>query len=75
MSQSITCPHCKSSISIDQALTAQIEEQFKAKADVEYTQKLQEEKRKLWIVAQEKAQEAAKIQNEDELKSLRESEL
>lgn len=54
----IVCPKCQNKISLDEALTRDLDEKFQIK--------LEEEKRKLWKVAQEKAEEkiSAKIVGE-----------
>ncbi len=57
----IVCPKCKTQISLDEALSHDLDEKFQIK--------LEEEKRKLWKTAQEKAEEkiAAKVLEEQKL--------
>lgn len=64
----ITCPHCQHEIPLDDVLTHQIEEKYKKEFETE----LQQEKVKLWKVAQEKALEKVKTEQDQELKLLRE---
>ncbi len=55
--QTIKCDKCGNIIRIDEALAKGFHEKFEA----EYGQKLDEEKKKLWVIAQEKAQEKADL--------------
>lgn len=64
----ITCPHCQHQIPLDDVLTHQIEEKYKKEFETE----LQQEKVKLWKVAQEKALEKVRNEQNQELKQLRE---
>lgn len=54
----IICPHCHQVISIDQALTQQLQQRFQK----QYEERLQQEKARLWKLAQEKA--AEKVQKD-----------
>ena len=70
--KTIECPHCHQTISLDEALTHQMETKLK----LEYDAKLQQEKRDMWKIAQEKALEKvekeAKNRFELEIKNSRE---
>lgn len=57
----IVCPKCQNKISLDEALTHDLDEKFQIK--------LEEEKRKLWKIAQDKAEEkiSAKFSLENKL--------
>ncbi|MEI6499013.1 MAG: DUF2130 domain-containing protein [bacterium] len=63
----IICPKCKTSISVDEALEAQI---FGQK-EKEYEDKLEIEKKKMWAIAQEKANEKIKLETDKETKYLK----
>ncbi|MBI4058421.1 DUF2130 domain-containing protein [Candidatus Gottesmanbacteria bacterium] len=67
--RSITCPHCSQEISLDDALTHQIEEKIRIEKDKE----LQQEKVRMWKIAQEKAAEKVKLETDTELKLLKEA--
>lgn len=75
MSNSITiiCPKCQSEVSIDEALSHQLEEKIQKKLDESNSLKWEEEKRKLWKIAQEKAEEKIKLQNESAIQELKEN--
>ncbi len=60
-SMMITCPNCEKQFSPDDALSHRFEEKYEA----QFTTRLQEEKAKLWKVAQEKA--AEKLGDESKL--------
>jgi hypothetical protein len=64
----IICPRCQHQISIDEALESQIV----GEKEKEYSAKLEAEKKKLWVLAQEKAKEKLKSETEKETKFLRE---
>lgn len=59
----IVCPKCQNKISLDEALTHDLDEKFQVK--------LEEEKRKLWKIAQEKAEEKVTLKLGEEQKLLR----
>lgn len=69
---SIVCPNCKTTISIDEALSHQFEEKLKKEFQEQADLKLEEEKRKLWKIAQEKAAEKAAAAVDEQLKGLKE---
>ncbi|MDX9971052.1 MAG: DUF2130 domain-containing protein [Candidatus Gracilibacteria bacterium] len=62
--QTIKCDKCGNIISIDEALSAELRLKFES----EFGLKMEEEKRKIWAIAQEKAKEKADV----ELKNLKE---
>ncbi len=64
----IICPHCQKQVSLDDALTHQLENKFKR----DYDEQLQREKINLWKIAQEKALEKIKAQQNMETKLLKE---
>src|SRR3979411_1672921 len=78
----VLCPQCQFEVSIDEALTHQLEDSLKIKTDAELKAKLEEEKRKLrqdmtsWKhQEEEKLQKLLTKKSEDEqveLKQLRE---
>ncbi len=61
----ILCPKCQIEISLDEALTQQLEESLKIKTDAEIKSKLEEEKHKLHQVMND-----WKLQEEEKLKKL-----
>ncbi|HOX40571.1 MAG TPA: DUF2130 domain-containing protein [bacterium] len=65
----ITCPGCQKEISIDEALKQRLVESEKLKVESEYTEKLEAEKKKMWAIALEKAQEKTKEKIEEERRS------
>lgn len=71
MSMQIVCPKCNFSISIDEAVSHRYEEQYKLKYQAEADKKIEEEKRKLWKIAQEKAAEKMEAQKLEEFKILK----
>ncbi|OQA04905.1 MAG: hypothetical protein BWY68_00066 [bacterium ADurb.Bin400] len=93
----IICPHCQHNISIDEALSHQIEDRFKKefeeesrkkeaelaaqkkaldeekkKIDEEIAVKLESEKKRMWVIAQEKATEKVRAEADKEAKFLKE---
>jgi len=64
----ITCPHCHHEIPLDAVLTHDIEEKYKKGFEIQ----LQQEKIKLWKIAQEKAVEKIRAEQTQELKLLHE---
>ncbi len=64
----VLCPHCQREIPLDDVLTHQIEGKYKHDFDIQ----LQQEKIKLWKVAQEKAAEKINAEKEVEMKLLKE---
>lgn len=62
--QTIKCEKCGNTIRIDEALSADLKKKYES----EYGHKLEDEKRKLWALAQDKAKEKA----ETEMKALKE---
>jgi hypothetical protein len=64
----IICPHCQQPVSVDDALTHQIQAKFKQN----YEEQLQREKINLWKIAQEKALEKVTLQHSVETKLLKE---
>lgn len=60
----IVCPNCQNKISLDEALSHDLDEKFKVK--------LEEEKKKLWRIAQEKAEEKVSSKILEEQKLLKE---
>lgn len=64
----IICPKCQTPISIDEALEAQI---FSQK-EKEFADKLESEKKKMWVIAQEKAAEKLRAESDKETKFLKE---
>ena len=64
----ISCPHCDKQFSPDDALSHRFQEKY----ELEFATKLQEEKAKLWKVAQEKASEKIKAEMGEESKALKE---
>lgn len=64
----IICPKCSTNISIDDALKSQII----GDTEREYSAKLEEEKKKMWAIAQKKAEEKIKLESEQSAKLLRE---
>lgn len=73
---SVICPHCKNTISLDAVMAHQIEEdvsrQASAKLEEEKAKWEQEEKQKLWKMAQEKAEEKILSVKNQELRLLKE---
>lgn len=65
--QSIKCDKCGNIIRIDEALSASLKQKYEG----EYNLKFEEEKRKMWVVAQEKANEKSELV----LKTLRDENL
>lgn len=61
----IICPHCQAEVSLDDALTHQLEDSLKVKTDAELKSKLEEEKQKL-----RQDMTAWKTQEEEKLKKL-----
>ena len=69
----ITCPHCQRPVSLDEALTHQLESKLKLDFESKLQQlelKQQKEKVEMWKIAQEKAAEKVKAQSEIETKLL-----
>jgi hypothetical protein len=66
--QTIICPHCSQPIPLNQALSDQIKHEMEHQMEGTLKVKLEQEKRKLWDVAQEKAKEKVDV----EIKDLRE---
>lgn len=64
----IICPHCQKPVSIDDALTHQLQSKFRQDFDLQ----LKQEKTKLWVIAQEKAREKIEAQQDVETKLLKE---
>ncbi|MBI4039976.1 hypothetical protein HY389_01325 [Candidatus Daviesbacteria bacterium] len=60
----IVCPKCQNKISLDEALSHELDEKYQIK--------LEEEKRKLWKIAQEKAEEKITARLGQEAKELKE---
>ncbi len=69
---SVICPKCQHKISIDDALTHQIEETQRKKIEAEYNTKLLEEKKDLWKRAQQEAQKKISAQSQEQLTRLKE---
>jgi len=70
----ITCPHCQRPVSLDEALTHQLESKLKLDFESKLQQlelKQQKEKVEMWKIAQEKAAEKVKAQSEIETKLLK----
>jgi len=70
----ITCPHCRQPVSLDEALTHQLESKLKLDFESKLQQlelKQQKEKVEMWKIAQEKAAEKVKAQSEIETKLLK----
>jgi len=65
MEQNISCNKCGNVIPLDQALTAQIKGKLEVEMSEEYKNKLEDEKKKIWFVAQEKAVEKFDLQMKD----------
>lgn len=63
----IVCPHCNNSVSLNAAITHQIQDTLQKKFD----QQLQREKAELWKIAQEKALEKIKAQQDFEMKLIK----
>ncbi|MFA5927493.1 MAG: DUF2130 domain-containing protein [Patescibacteria group bacterium] len=70
----IVCPGCQKEISIDDALTHQIAEGERQKAKEEYRGQLEAEKKKMWVIALEKAAEKAKDDLDGERRKAKELE-
>lgn len=75
---SILCPHCQKEVSLDDALTHQLQNKFKQNFEIELSKQktlfeiqLQKEKTQLWKIAQEKAQEKIKNESQVEMKLLK----
>ncbi len=64
----VVCPKCNTKISIDDALKSQI----MGETEREYSAKLEEEKKKMWAIAQKKAEEKIKVESEQSTKILKE---
>ena len=64
----VVCPKCNNKISIDDALKSQI----MGDTEREYSAKLEEEKKKMWAIAQKKAEEKIKLESEQNTKILKE---
>ncbi len=60
----ITCPNCNQPVSVDDALSQQIESKFRAQLEEESKQKLEIEKKKMWGLALNKADEKLKVESE-----------
>lgn len=75
----ITCPKCKEIVSIDEALSHQLEDNIRKQVEEEQEEELkkvreqteEETKRKYWKIAQEKAEEKLKIQTQESEKILK----
>ncbi|KKS85857.1 MAG: hypothetical protein UV59_C0004G0005 [Candidatus Gottesmanbacteria bacterium GW2011_GWA1_43_11] len=71
----ITCPHCQQPVSLDEALTHQLESKLKLDFESKLQQmevRQQKEKVEMWKIAQEKAAEKLKAQSQIETKLLKE---
>jgi len=55
--QTIICPHCATKIPLSQALSEQAKHELEATFQAKVHKQVEAEKQKLWLVAQEKAQE------------------
>ncbi len=64
----VVCPKCNNKISIDDALKSQI----MGDTERQYSAKLEEEKKKMWAIAQHKAEEKIKSESEQNTKLLKE---
>lgn len=60
----VTCPKCHCEFSVDEVL--------RAKFDSQFHEKLEAEKKRIWVVAQEKAAEKVKSKFDEELRNLKE---
>lgn len=67
--KTIKCPHCHKSVSLNDALTHEIEEKYR----VDYESRLKQDKQKMWQLAQSKALEKIQAEQATEMKALKES--
>lgn len=61
----ITCPKCNHEFSLNEAESHVIEEKIRKQVEEEQSKKLDEDKRKMWLLAQEKARE--KVEGESKV--------